>query len=68
MLYYITNILLKRTWEIWNEQPKLSDEEAMETVRKGLEEKMSQDIDNMVCIGGLNGIVNFTVSFSDLRI
>ena len=64
----ICYILFKRTWEIWNEQPKLSDEEAMETVRKGLEEKMSQDIDNMVCIGGLNVIVNFTVSFSDLRI
>jgi len=37
----------KKTWEIWNEQPKLADEEAMENVRKGLEEKMSQDIDNM---------------------
>ena len=51
IILIICNIIFQKTWEIWNEQPKLSDEEAMETVRKGLEEKMSQDIDNMVCIG-----------------
>ena len=61
-------MLSKKTWEIWNEQPKLADEEAMENVRKGLEEKMSQDIDNMVCIGELKGIMIFTFCFSDLRI
>ena len=37
----------------------------METVRKGLEEKMSQDIDNMVCIGKLNSSIN--ICFSDPR-
>ena len=61
-------MFFQKTWEIWNEQPKLADEEAMENVRKGLEEKMSQDIDNMVCIGELNGITIFTFCFSDRRI
>ena len=65
-LHTICDTLFQKTWEIWNEQPKLTDEEAMENVRNGLEEKMSQDIDNMVCIGELKGTVTFC--FSDLRI
>ena len=38
----------------------------METVRKGLEEKMSQDIDNMVCI--LSCKTKYEFFLSDLRI
>ena len=38
----------------------------METVRKGLEEKMSQDIDNMVCFSSCKTKYEFL--FSDRRI
>jgi len=36
------------TWEIWNNQPKLTDAEAQEFARNGLETKMGEDIEQMV--------------------
>merc|ERR1719205_191381 len=36
------------TWEIWNNQPKLTDAEAQEFARTSLETKMGDDIEQMV--------------------
>ena len=58
---------IQETWEIWNNQPKLTDVEAQEFAKNGLETKMGEDIEQMVTFSFLSFLKHFS-NFSDQKI